>query len=102
MRRRVTVLVLCMCLYVCVCVSVTILASTSFVSTFQIRYVQLSFRLYSIFVQKLWREKANMQMSISLPRAPMAPMQRHLARIFEDRAFSDSFKVERSVTSYQE
>ena len=37
------------CVCVCVCVSVTILASTSFVSTFQIRYVQLSFRLYSIF-----------------------------------------------------
>ena len=46
---------------VCVCVSVTILASTSFVSTFQIRYVQLSFRLYSIFnswiLDKTFRSK---------------------------------------------
>ena len=38
------------CLCVCVCLSVcTTLASTSFVSTFQVRYVRLSFRLYSIF-----------------------------------------------------
>ena len=31
------------------CVSVTTLTSTSFISTFQVRYVRLSFRLYSIF-----------------------------------------------------
>ena len=37
---------------VCVCVSVPTLASTMFVSTVQVRYVRLSFRLYSIF--NLW------------------------------------------------
>ena len=35
----------CVCVCVSVCLSVTTLASTSFVSTFQVRYVQLSFRL---------------------------------------------------------
>ena len=33
----------------CVCVSVTTLASTLFVSTCQVRYVQLSFKLFLIF-----------------------------------------------------
>ena len=32
-----------------VCMSVTTLASTAFVSTFQVRYVRLLFRLFSIF-----------------------------------------------------
>ena len=34
---------------VSVCVTVTTLASTSFVSTFRVRYVQISCRLFSIF-----------------------------------------------------
>ena len=82
---------------VCVCVSVTILASTSFVFTFQVRYIQLSFRLYSIFnswifdktfrSQKLWHEKANMQINICLLRPPMVLIWRPFARIFDDRAF---------------
>ena len=72
MRRRVTVLVLC----VCVCVSVIILASTSFVSTFQVGmygfrlgFIRFSTCGFSIkpAVQKLWREKANILMSTSLP-----------------------------------
>ena len=61
------------CVSVCTCVPVPTLASTSFVSTCQVRYVRLSFRLFLIStgvfsiepsVQKLWRERANMQMSI--------------------------------------
>ena len=36
----------------CVCVSVTTLAQTSFISTFQVRYVRFSFRLFLIF--NLW------------------------------------------------
>ena len=82
MHKRVTVLVLCMCVYTCM--SVTTLASTWFVYTFQVRYVWLLFRLYLIFNwwiftfrSKLWCEKANMLMSISLPRPPMALMQQH-------------------------
>ena len=35
----------CVCVCVCVCVSVTTLASTLFVSTVQLRYVRLLFRL---------------------------------------------------------
>ena len=35
--------------YLCMCVSVPTLASTLFVSTFQVRYIRLSFRLFSIF-----------------------------------------------------
>ena len=31
------------------------------------------------FVQKLWCEKANMLMNISLPQPPMVLMQRHFA-----------------------
>ena len=58
-RRRVTVLVLCVCL------SVTTLAATSAISTLKMRYEGL-FLGFSRFefssVQKLWREKANMQM----------------------------------------
>ena len=44
---------------------------------------------YKCFVQKLLREKANKLISMCLP----APMERHFARNFEDRAFSGSFKV---------
>ena len=71
--------------------SVPTLASTSFVSTVQVRYVWLSFRLYLVFnswisiepsIQKLCREKANMLMNISLPRPPVALMQRHFASFF--------------------
>ena len=68
MRRRVTVLVLCVCL------SVTTLAATSFVLTLKVRYVGGYYRLFLDFnsfsikpsVQKLWRGKANMLMSIIL------------------------------------
>ena len=42
-----TVLSCLVCL--CVCMSVTTLVSTSFISTFQVRYVRLSFRLFLIF-----------------------------------------------------
>ena len=55
---------------VSVCLSVSALASTSFLCPVQVRYVQLTFRLFLIVdfekgsVQKLWREKANMEMSI--------------------------------------
>ena len=37
----------CASVCLCVCVSVATLASTSFVSTVQVRYVRLSFRIYS-------------------------------------------------------
>ena len=85
-----------------VCVSVPTLASTSFVSTVQVRYIRLLFRLYSIFNSwifdkafrsRLWHEKANILMSISLPQPPMALMQQHFAGFFKDRAFSGFFKV---------
>ena len=63
------------CVSVCVCVSVTTLASTLFVSMFQVRYVWLSFRLYSIFksikpVQKLWRDNNNTQKAALAKLAP--------------------------------
>ena len=35
-----------------------------------------------LFVQKLWREKANKLISMCLPQHDMAPMERHLARYF--------------------
>ena len=60
------------CLSVCVsvCLSVMTFSATSFVSTLESRYVQVDYRLFLIHgfsinpsVQKLWREKANMQIS---------------------------------------
>ena len=72
--RRVTVVVLCVCVCVCVsvCLSVTTLAATSFVFTLKNRYVGVCYRLFLDLtrgfskkhsLRKLWREKANMQMS---------------------------------------
>ena len=74
---------MCVCLSVClsvclpvclsVCLSVTTLAATSFVFTLKSRYVGVCYRLFLDFktrgfskkpsIRKLWREKANMQMS---------------------------------------
>ena len=67
LRARVTVVVLCVCLSVCV--SVSALAASASVETSKQRYSRVSLRLliggYSekTSVQKLWREKAYMQMS---------------------------------------
>ena len=67
MRRRVTVLV----------VSVAAPAPTALISTLKMRYVGVYIRLFSLLilgfsinpsVQKLWREKANIQMSMYLSR----------------------------------
>ena len=67
---RVTVVVLCVCLFVCL--SVPALAASASVETSNQRYPLVSLRLFLDFdswiskktsVQKLWREKANMQMS---------------------------------------
>ena len=79
---------------VSVCLSVTTLAATSFVLTLEVRYVAVYYRLF-LDIKPLWREKANMLMTLSicLPRPPMVLMQRHFVRLFEDRAFSGSFKV---------
>ena len=80
---RVTVVVLCVCVCLCVCLSVylsvTALAASASVYTSKQRYPRVSLRLYLDFerrgfsknpsVQELWREKANMQMSWSSPRA---------------------------------
>ena len=54
---------------------------------------ELSSWIFGKTFRSLRREKANMLMSICLPRHHMAPMQRYFARIFEDRAFSGSFTV---------
>ena len=60
------------CVCVCVCVSVCTPAPTTLVSTLKMGYVGVYLRLFLLFmcgfsinpsVQKLWREKANMQMS---------------------------------------
>ena len=74
---RVTVVVLCVCLSVCLsvcvclCVFPTLDASAS-IETSKQRYTRVSLRLFLDFdswiskkpsVQKLWREKANTQMS---------------------------------------
>ena len=68
-------------LLLCVCLSVTTLAATSLVSTLKMRYVGVCRRLFSVFtrgfsinpsVQKLWREKANMQISMYVPRPVLA------------------------------
>ena len=91
-RLRYLSCVLCVCVYMSVSVCLTTLASTSFVSTFQVRYVRLSFRLFLIFnswisikpsVQKLWCEKAYMLMSICLLRPPLALIQQPFAPIFD-------------------
>ena len=42
------------------------------------------------FVQELWREKANKLSMCYRDIIIMAPMERHFARNFEDRAFSES------------
>ena len=68
---RVTVVVQCVC--VCVCVSVC-----SYSSCFSVRWNQQTTILTGLsvwslpFVQKLWREKGNMQMSWSSPSAAFA------------------------------
>ena len=59
----------CLSVCLCVCLSVTTLAATSFVFTLKSRYVGVCYRLFTRgfskkpSIRKLWREKANMQMS---------------------------------------
>ena len=56
MRRRVAVLVLCVCVCVCVsvCLFVTTLAATSFISTFEVRYMYVGV-YYRLFLEfNLW------------------------------------------------
>ena len=91
MCRRVTVLVLCDC--VCLFVCLLTLAVTSFVLTLKVKGAFLLICGFSIkpSVQKLWREKANMLAYRNL--APMALMQRHFARIFEDRSITWNSKT---------
>ena len=91
---------------VCVCVSVCPAPRVLPLRATERRYLRPRRKLknilnmaFSRFVQKLWREKAN-KLSMCLPRHHMAPMERHFARNFKDRAFSGSFKVYRPVTSY--
>ena len=70
---RVTVVVLCVCLSVCLCLCVfPALAASASIETSKQRYTRVSLRLFLDFdswiskkpsVQKLWREKANTQMS---------------------------------------
>ena len=70
-----------------VSLSVTTLVRASLGFTLRKRYVQHCYRLFSRFSIgnfpfKLWREKANILMSICLPRHHiMLPMQRDFARI---------------------
>ena len=82
MCRRVTVLVLC----VCVCVSVRSPAPIFFslvISTLKMRYVgvyrfsRFLTRGFSIkpTIKELWREKANMQMSMYVPRPVLAALK---------------------------
>ena len=83
------------CVCVCVCLCVCLSSTTSPATTSNRRYLRLRRNLGNIllFVQKLWREKANKLISMCLPRHHMVPMERHLARYSEDRAFSGSFNV---------
>ena len=76
---RVTVVVLCVCLSVYP--SVPALAASASVETSKQRYSRVSLRLFLDYmcgvskkpsVEKLWREKANMQMSWSSPSAAFA------------------------------
>ena len=59
----------CVCVCLSVCLSVTTLAATSFVFTLKSRYVGFCYRILTRgfskkpSIRKLWREKANMQMS---------------------------------------
>ena len=92
MRRTVTVLVLCV--WVCICLSVCV--SVCYHSNANITYfyalnkvrrgVILGFSGLSIrgflitpSVQKLWREKANMQISMYLPRPAVPPTSTDLS-----------------------
>ena len=68
-------------LALCVCLSVTTLAATAFVSACNKRHQQHSLRLFldlthgfpkNPSVRKLWREKPNMQIGWSSPRAVFA------------------------------
>ena len=76
-----------------VCLSVTTLAATSFFLTLEVRCLGVYYRLFLDFnsikpsVQKLWREKANNYLLTTTSYGSDA------ARIFEDTAFSGSFKV---------
>ena len=76
----------CVCLSslsVCLCLSVTTLAATSVVSMLKMRYVGVYLRFlirgFSInpCVQKLWREKANMQISSYCSRPVLACFEYH-------------------------
>ena len=82
MCRRVTVFVLCVC--VCVYVYVCYNSSVNIVRFYSPSKLRTAFltRGFSIkpSVQKLWCEKANMLMSISLPRPHMALMQRNFTK----------------------
>ena len=71
---RVTVVVVCVCLSVCP--SVPALAASASVETSKQRYSRVGFSWINMCrvskkpsVEKLWREKANMQMSWSSPSA---------------------------------
>ena len=70
-----------MCVCLSVCLSVPALAASAFVETSNQRYSRVSLRLFLDYmcgvskkpsVQKLWREKANIQMSWSSPSAAFA------------------------------
>ena len=85
----------------CLCVYVSSVNIVRFYIPSKVRtaFVQAFLDLKSwIFdsVEKLWREKANMPneyLLTAISYGADAHMQRHFARIFEDRAFSGSFKV---------
>ena len=68
----------CLCVCVCVYPSVPALAASASVGTSKQRYSRVSLRLFldsyvwSFAVEKLWRGKANMQMSWSSPSAAFA------------------------------
>ena len=80
MRRRVTVLVLCVCVCSHSSVNIVRFYSPSKVHAafiYSVGFIRFLTRGFSIkpSVQKLWCEKANMLMNISLLRPPMVLMQ---------------------------
>ena len=48
---------------------------------------------YGVFSKNALFKSYGDKLSMCLPRHHMAPMERHFARNFEDKAFSGSFKV---------
>ena len=79
MRRRVTVLALCVCVCICVCVSVCYHSSANIARFYALNKVCRGFARFLIrgfsknpSVQKLWREKGNMQMTMYLSRLVLA------------------------------